>query len=513
MKTIKQPLALLILDGWGLGDPADDYNAIVQAHPARMEQLAADYPATALACSGEAVGLPEGQMGNSEVGHLNMGAGRVVYQELTRISKSIRDGDFFVNPVLGQVMERVKSGDGALHLMGLLSDGGVHSHNTHLYALVTMAKSYGLSRVYIHAFMDGRDTPPSSGAGYVAELEAELARVGVGHIASISGRYYAMDRDKRWERVEKAYSALVYREGVTAPDAAAAMRQAYGQNQTDEFVLPTLTDNAGFTGIKAGDGVIFFNFRPDRARELTQALTDPAFNGFVRRSACFPLHYATMTEYDETFTLPVAFPPNHPAETLGECFSKAGFTQLRIAETEKYAHVTYFFNGGEETPFAGEERILVPSPKVATYDLQPEMSAREVADRAVAEIRAAKHDLIILNFANGDMVGHTGFLQAAVEAIHTVDECVGLVIDAMRERGGITMITADHGNAEMMRDPVSGEPFTAHTTNPVPFILVSDQHKHCRLRPGMLADIAPTVLELAGIEVPAAMTGRSLLVK
>ncbi|HWR37919.1 MAG TPA: 2,3-bisphosphoglycerate-independent phosphoglycerate mutase [Patescibacteria group bacterium] len=513
MTTKKQPVALLILDGWGLGDPNDSYNAIAQAKPARMEQLAAEYPVTALACSGEAVGLPNGQMGNSEVGHLNIGAGRVVYQELTRISKSIHDGDFFTNSVLGQVMEQAKAGGGALHLMGLLSDGGVHSHNTHLYALVAMAKTYGLERVYIHAFMDGRDTPPSSGAGYVAELEAELARTGVGKIATVSGRYYAMDRDKRWDRVEKAYAVLAYGEGVKAPDAATAMKQAYDQQQTDEFVLPTLVENSGFAGMAAGDGVIFFNFRPDRGRELTHVLTSPVFVGFERRTGRIPLHYATMTEYDETFSVPVAYPPNHPTGTLGEIFSKAGKTQLRIAETEKYAHVTYFFSGGEETPFKGEERILVPSPKVATYDLQPEMSAREVTDQAVAEIRAGKHDLIILNYANGDMVGHTGLLAAAIEAVRVVDECVGRIVDAVREQNGITMITADHGNADMMRDPVSGEPFTAHTTNPVPFILVSDRHRNCRLRPGILADIAPTILELTGLAPTAAMTGQSLLEK
>ncbi|MBP2635974.1 MAG: hypothetical protein H6Q72_1881 [Firmicutes bacterium] len=513
MAKLSSPVALLILDGWGIGCEADEFNAIARANTPHMNLVAELYPQTRLACSGEAVGLPDGQMGNSEVGHLNIGSGRIIYQELTRISKSIKDGDFFTNSVFCQVCEQTKKTDGVLHLMGLLSDGGVHSHDTHIYALLELAKNQGLEKVYVHAFLDGRDVPPSSAVTYIKALEAKMAEIGVGQIASVAGRYYAMDRDKRWERVAKEYEALVYLQGAHAATAAAGVEASYQDGKTDEFVEPTLVDNCGFTGIKPNDGVIFFNFRPDRARQLTRALTDQDFDGFERKNGCFPLYFASMTQYDETFSVPVAFPPASIANTFGEIVSKAGFTQLRIAETEKYAHVTYFFNGGEEQPFAGEDRLLIPSPKVATYDLKPEMSGVEVTDKVVEAIKSGKYDFIILNFANGDMVGHTGILEAAMTAVTTVDQCVGRVAAAMRDCGGITLITADHGNAECMRDPETGEPFTAHTTNEVPFIMVSEAHRGSKLKEGILADIAPTILDISGIAQPAEMTGKSLLVK
>ena len=513
MGKLKTPIALVILDGWGIGDHQDSYNAVVQSDTPHMKLLSELYPNTTLTCSGEAVGLPDGQMGNSEVGHLNIGAGRVVYQELTRISKAIREGDFFTNPVLVKVVEAAKANGGALHLMGLVSDGGVHSHNEHVYALLELAKRHGLTKVYVHAFLDGRDVPPSSGIGYIEALEAKMKEIGVGSISTISGRYYAMDRDKRWERVEKTYNAMVCRQGENAPTATAAIQQSYDLGKTDEFVMPTVIGNCNDCGFKANDGVIFFNFRPDRARELTHVFVDPDFNGFERCEGYFPLHFATMTQYEDKLPVEVAYTPQFLSNTLGQVFEKAGLSQLRIAETEKYAHVTFFFNGGEETPYQGEERILVPSPKVATYDLKPEMSAIEVTDKLVAAIKTGKFDLIILNFANSDMVGHTGKLDAAIKAVATVDTCVGRVVDAMRERSGITLITADHGNAEMMLDHTTGVPFTAHTTNVVPFIMVSEKHRGSELVPGILADIAPTILSLAGIEIPAEMTGKTLLKK
>ena len=513
MSKLQTPIALVILDGWGLGNAADPHNAIAQTVTKHMTVLPELYPTTTLACSGEAVGLPEGQMGNSEVGHLNIGAGRVVYQELTRITKEIREGRFLKNPVLTKVVETVKAEGTALHLMGLVSDGGVHSHLTHLYALLEMAKKYGIPKVYVHAFLDGRDVPPSSAAGYLAQLESQIAELGVGKIATISGRYWAMDRDKRWERVEKAYAALVYGEGEHGASAAEAIQAAYAKGETDEFFTPTIIDGCGDCTIKPNDGVIFFNFRPDRARQLTRTFVDTEFAGFERRNGYFPLQFATMTQYDETLPSPVAYSPQYLKNTLGEIFAANGLHQLRIAETEKYAHVTYFFNGGEEQPNPNEERILIPSPKVATYDLKPEMSAPEVTDRVVAEIRFGKYDLIVLNFANGDMVGHTGQFEAARQAVATVDACLGQVVEAMHDRGGIALITADHGNAEMMVDPITSEPYTAHTTNDVPFILVSDAHRGIKLRQGILADIAPTILDLAGIEQPPEMTGESLLIK
>lgn len=513
MSKLNTPIALLILDGWGIGRTDDPNNAISQSKTPHMTLLSEMYPSTALACSGEAVGLPDGQMGNSEVGHLNIGAGRIVYQELTRITKAIKDGDFFDNKVLCAAVNKAKTAGGALHLMGLLSDGGVHSHINHVYALLELAKRHGLKDVYVHAFLDGRDVPPSSALEYLDALEAKMTELNIGKIVTVSGRYYAMDRDKRWERVEQAYAAMVYRQGQIAPTAHGAVEQAYARGETDEFVKPTVIEADGNAAIKPNDGIIFFNFRPDRARQLTRVFVDEAFDGFKRQKGFMPLAFATMTQYEETLDVAVAYPPQYLKNTLGEVFSNAGLNQLRIAETEKYAHVTFFFSGGEEKPYHGEDRILVPSPKVATYDLQPEMSAVEVTDRATEVIKSGKYDLIVLNFANGDMVGHTGKLWAAVDAIATVDKCVGRVVDAMRDRGGITLITADHGNAECMLDESTGEPFTAHTTNAVPFIMVSEKHRSAKLQSGRLSDISPTVLELAGIKIPAEMTGKSLLSK
>jgi len=513
VSRLQSPLALVILDGWGIGSPTDPNNAVARAKTPHLTLLSELYPATALTCSGEAVGLPEGQMGNSEVGHLNMGAGRVVYQELTRISKAIRDGDFFSNAVLSQTMEQVAREGRSLHLMGLLSDGGVHSHITHLYALIQMAKQHKVASVYIHVFLDGRDVPPASALEYIDSLEKQISEIGLGKIATVAGRYYAMDRDKRWERLEKAYAAMVYGEGNTSPSAAKAVQAAYERGETDEFVLPTVIGDPGEGRLHSGDGVIFFNFRPDRARQLTRSFVDHEFGGFERKNGYFPLHFACMTQYDETIDAPVAYEPQYLCNTLGEIFAEQGLAQLRIAETEKYAHVTFFFNGGDEKPFEGEDRVLIPSPKVATYDLKPDMSAVEVTDRVIAEIQSGKYDLIVLNYANCDMVGHTGLLDAAIKAVEAVDACVGRLVEAMRDRGGITCLTADHGNAEMMLDMSSGNPFTAHTTNPVPFLLVSEKYRGVRLRQGTLADIAPTILELAGLKQPAEMTGKSLILK
>ena len=511
MNKLKAPIALVILDGWGIGALEDPNNAVVCARTPHMTLYGELYPSTTLTCSGEAVGLPDGQMGNSEVGHLNIGAGRVVYQELTRISKSIRDEDFFSNPVLCDTIDKTIASGGVLHLMGLLSDGGVHSHISHIFALLKLAKLRGLKQVYVHAFLDGRDVPPSSALGFISALEQEMAVLGIGQIATISGRYYAMDRDKRWERVEKAYNTLVCRVGETAASAADAIRKANLRGETDEFVLPTVIEGCGEGCVSSGDGVIFFNFRPDRARQLTRALVDEAFSGFSRCGGRLALHFASLTQYDETLPIPVAYKPQTLRKTLGQVISTAKLRQLRIAETEKYAHVTYFFNGGDEPPCEGEDRILIPSPKVATYDLQPQMSAPEVTERLVMEIQSGKYDVIVLNFANGDMVGHTGKLSAAISAVSTVDRCLGRVVEAMREQGGITIITADHGNAELMVDPETGAPHTAHTTNVVPLILVSEQHRGYSLRSGVLADIAPTILDLAGIEQPVEMTGKTLI--
>lgn len=506
MSKLNNPVALIIMDGWGIGDMNDSSNAIAIAKTPVIDNLMKNYPHTCLQCSGEAVGLPDGQMGNSEVGHTNIGAGRVVYQELTRITKAIREGDFFKNPVFLNVIAEVKKNHTALHIMGLLSDGGVHSHNQHLYALLKLAKQEGLKKVYVHAFLDGRDVPPSSAAAYVAELEQEIKAIGVGRIATLAGRYYAMDRDKRWDRVQKAYDAIARGTGVKAADAVKAVETSYAAAVTDEFVVPTVIGD--YEGMANGDGVIFGNFRPDRARELTHVFTDAAFDGFARRED-LKLAFATLTQYEAGIDAAVAYTPQTLTNTLGETIEKNGLTQLRIAETEKYAHVTFFFNGGVEEPYAGEERILVPSPKVATYDLQPEMSAVEVTDKVVAAIKAKKYDFIILNYANGDMVGHTGIVSAAVKAVETVDASVGRFVEAMKSVGGTVCITADHGNAELMVDPETKEPFTAHTTNVVPFITVSDTIKS--LHKGALCDIAPTLLTIAGLEIPAEMQGQSLV--
>ncbi len=504
----KQPLLLMILDGWGIA-PAGQYNAVALARTPNLDALFAQYPHTRLSCSGEAVGLPDGQMGNSEVGHLNIGAGRIVYQELTRITKAIKDGDFFENDVLSRTMQAVKADGGALHLLGLVSDGGVHSHIRHLFALLAMAKRQGLTKVYVHAFLDGRDVGPQTADGYLAELEAELQRLGVGKIATVAGRYYAMDRDKRWERVQKAYDAMVSHEGAVCTDAVSGVRASYAAGVTDEFVVPFITAPEVEACVKAGDGMIFFNFRPDRARQLTRAFVDEDFPHFARPQTARPVKFVCMTQYDETIKATVAFAPEALADTLGKVLADRQLKQLRIAETEKYAHVTFFFNGGEEEPNAGEDRVLIPSPKVATYDLQPQMSAELVTDKLLELLDADKYDVVILNFANPDMVGHTGVLQAAVKAMETVDTCVGRIIEKILALQGTACITADHGNLEKMLDETTGQPYTAHTTNQVPFLVVS-KAKHT-LREGILADIAPTLLELLQIRQPAAMTGKSLL--
>ena len=503
---MKKPVLLMILDGWGIA-PADKTNAAAMAKTPNLDSYFSNYPHTTLEASGKAVGLPAGQIGNSEVGHLNIGAGRIIYQSLTRIDKAIEDGDLYKNEVLGRVMDETKQADKALHLLGLLSDGGVHSHIEHLLALICMAKVKGLNKVYVHAFLDGHDVGPKTALEYIHELEDGMAQIGVGKIATVSGRYYAMDRDKRWERVERAYKALVLGEGGKAASAAAGVEASYAAGVTDEFVEPFTVD--GVDGkITAGDSVIFFNFRPDRAREITRALYDEDFPYFARPEGARPVNYVCMTQYDATITAPVAFPPEEIKDTLGEVLAQHGLHQLRIAETEKYAHVTFFFNGGVEAPNANEERILIPSPKVATYDLQPEMSAEEVTQALLAELDKDKFDAIILNFANPDMVGHTGVLSAAITAMEKVDDCAGRIVRKVLSLGGSVCITADHGNLEKMAES-DGSPNTAHTTNPVPFILVSkEQHK---LHNGILADIAPTLLQLLNIEQPAAMTGKSLI--
>ena len=511
----KKPTVLMILDGYGLNEKTEG-NAIKEAKTPVMDQLMAKYPCVKGYASGMAVGLPDGQMGNSEVGHLNMGAGRIVYQELTRITKEINDGDFFKNPVLLTAVENCKKNNSALHLYGLLSDGGVHSHNTHLYGLLKLAKQNDLDKVYVHAFLDGRDTAPTSGKGFMEELEAKMAEIGVGRIASVSGRYYVMDRDNRWDRVEKAYAALVYGEGVQTDNAIKAVAESYAQDVTDEFVVPTVVveDGKAIGTIKENDSVIFFNFRPDRAREITRAFCCDDFTGFERRFGRFPLTYVCFSNYDTTIPNKlVAFEKVHLNNTFGEYLAAHKMTQARIAETEKYAHVTFFFNGGVEQPNEGEDRILVPSPKVATYDLQPEMSAYKVADKLIEAITADKYDVIIVNFANPDMVGHTGVEAAAIKAIETVDECVGKAVDALLSVGGQMFICADHGNAEQLIDYETRDPFTAHTTNPVPFILVNYDENYTLREGGCLADIVPTMIEMMGMEQPAEMTGKSLLIK
>ncbi len=501
----KTPTTLIIMDGYGL-NPSDANNAVVTANTPVLDQLFAKCPHTTLSASGLDVGLPDGQMGNSEVGHTNIGGGRVVFQDLPRISRSIEDGTFFENAAYVAAMDACLKNDSSLHLYGLLSDGGVHSHLNHLFALLKMAKIRGLSKVYIHAFLDGRDVSPTSGKDFVAATVDKCRELGIGKIATVMGRYYAMDRDKRWDRVERAYDAMVYGDGIQNADPVDAVAQSYKNNVTDEFVEPVVCDKDGC--ISDNDSIIFFNYRPDRAREITRAFVDSEFDGFQRQF--FPLTYVCTTEYDASMpNVQVAFPRQKVENGLGEYLSKMGMTQLRIAETEKYAHVTFFFNGGVETVYPGEDRVLVNSPKVATYDLQPEMSAYEVTDRCVERIESGEYDVIILNFANCDMVGHTGIFEAAVKAVETVDECVGRVVEATQSMGGIAMITADHGNAEEMAK-ADGSPMTAHTTNLVPFIVVGAA---VELQEGRLADIAPTILDVMGLACPEEMDGKSLIKK
>ena len=506
---VKRPLALVILDGWGINENCAN-NAVCLARTPYIDALFKDFPSTRIVASGMEVGLPEGQMGNSEVGHLNLGAGRIVYQDLTKITKSIQDGDFFTNPAFVQAIDKVQASGGKLHLMGLLSDGGVHSHSNHLYALLELAKRRGVRDVCVHALLDGRDTPPRSAIDYLAELEERIARIGVGRVATICGRFYAMDRDNRWERVERAYRALLQGIGQPAADSAAAIAEAYQAGQGDEFVEPRIIGAPGT--IDDGDAVIFFNFRADRAREITRALNEKNFTAFAREKTPRLVDFVCLSDYDATFDLPVAFPATGNPNILGEIVARAGLRQLRIAETEKYAHVTFFFNGGNEEPFAGEDRVLIPSPKeVATYDQKPAMSAPQVSDEVVKRIASGTYDLIILNFANPDMVGHTGILPAAIAAMETVDTCLGRVVDAVLAAGGRLLITADHGNCEQMTD-AQGKPHTAHTTNPVPLILVDPDLRGAKLRQGILADIAPTLLQLLNLEKPLEMTGSSLLI-
>ena len=510
----KRPTVLMILDGYGLNDKVEA-NAVAEAKTPVMDKLMKEYPFVQGNASGLAVGLPDGQMGNSEVGHMNMGAGRIVYQELTRITKEIQDGDFFQNEALQAAMENAKKNDSSLHLYGLLSDGGVHSHNTHLYALLEMAKRHGLEKVYVHCFLDGRDTPPASGKGYIKELRDKMKEIGVGEVATVMGRYYAMDRDNRWDRVELAYRALTKGEGVQAECPVCAVNDSYSQDVHDEFVKPIVVVKNGkpVTTIQDKDSIIFFNFRPDRAREITRAFCDDDFTGFPREKR-LDLTYVCFTDYDETIPHKlVAFHKVVLKNTFGEYLAAHNMTQARIAETEKYAHVTFFFNVGVEEPNPGEDRILVKSPKVPTYDLKPEMSAYEVCDKLCEAIKSGKYDVIIINFANPDMVGHTGVEAAAIKAIEAVDECVGKAVDALKSVDGQMFICADHGNAEQLKDYETGEPFTAHTTNPVPFILVNADPSYKLREGGCLADIVPTLLELMDMEQPAEMTGKSLLIK
>lgn len=504
----KKPIALLIMDGYGLSERVEG-NAIKAAKTPRLDSFFADYPNTVLYASGLAVGLPDGQMGNSEVGHTNIGAGRVVYQMLVKISKDIDDGVFFSNKALLGAMENCKKHDSALHLFGLLSDGGVHSHIKHLIGLVDMARKNDVKKVYIHAFLDGRDVSPTSGVDFMKTLVGELDRIGLGKVATVCGRYYAMDRDFAWDRVEKAYNAMVCGEGVSASDPVAAIKASYADGVTDEFMLPTVIDPEGMIG--ENDSIISFNFRPDRARQITRTFADPAFDGFERKKGYFKNHFVCMTQYDALMpNVSVAYPPEELKMTFGEYISRKGLTQLRIAETQKYAHVTFFFNGGEEKQFDGEERVLIQSPDVPTFDLKPEMSAYEVADAVIKEIDKDTLDVIILNFANCDMVGHTGIFDAAVQAVEAVDTCVGKVVDKILEKNGKVLITADHGNAECLIDPETGGVFTAHTTNPVPLIVIGEGN--VKLKHGKLGDLAPTMLDMMGLDKPEEMTGESLII-
>ncbi|MGN8774070.1 2,3-bisphosphoglycerate-independent phosphoglycerate mutase [Candidatus Weimeria sp. HCP3S3_B5] len=510
----KKPYVLMIMDGFGI-NPNPRANAVAMANKPVLDSLVKEYPFVEGAASGLAVGLPDGQMGNSEVGHMNMGAGRIVYQELTRITKAIEDGDFFKNEELVEAFENAKKNGKSVHLWGLLSDGGVHSHNTHLYALLEMAKKLGVENVYVHCFLDGRDTSPTAGKDFIAELEDKMKEIGVGKIASISGRYYAMDRDNRWDRVEKAYRALTRGEGNEAASAKEAIEASYAADKTDEFVVPCVIKENGkpVATVSDGDSVIFFNFRPDRAREMTRVFCADEFDGFDRGDR-IKTDYVCFVQYDDTIpNTRIAFKKEELKNTFGQFLADHGMTQARIAETEKYAHVTFFFNGGVEEPNPGEDRILVKSPKVATYDLQPEMSAPEVCDKLCASIRSGKYDVIIINFANPDMVGHTGVLDAAVKAVETVDTCVGKAVEALKEMDGVMFICADHGNCEQEINYETGEPLTSHTTNPVPFILVNADPKYGLREGGKLCDIVPTIIELMGMEKPDEMTGESLLIE
>lgn len=506
----KKPLMLVIMDGWGESKNSEK-NAIALANTPVWDKLIKEHPYTELGASGESVGLPIGQMGNSEVGHLNIGAGRVVYQQFTRINKSIKDGDFFENKAFLSVTNSVKANKGKLHLMGLLSDGGVHSHIRHIYALLELAKKQGFEQVYVHAILDGRDTPPRSAEIYIKDLEAKMKELGIGVIATVSGRYYSMDRDKRWERTLLSYKAYTDGEGIMAKSALEAVQAGYERNENDEFVQPTIITENGkpIVVVEDNDGILFFNFRPDRARQITEAFTNKSFTGFVRNKTP-NIYFVCMSQYEKSFGLPVAFPPIELKNILGEYISNLGLKQLRTAETEKYAHVTFFFNGQIEEPYPGEDRILVPSPKVATYDLQPEMSAYVVTDKVVEAIKKNIYDVIILNYANCDMVGHTGFLDATIKAVETVDSCVGEVMKAINEVDGELLITADHGNAEKMENLDTGKPHTAHTTNPVPFIYYGKKEINFD-EGGILADIAPTMLDLLKLEKPEEMTGHSLI--
>jgi 2,3-bisphosphoglycerate-independent phosphoglycerate mutase len=502
-----KPLAIIIMDGFGIS-PVELGNAVAKARKPNLDRFLQKYAGTTLVSSGMAVGLPKGQMGNSEVGHLNLGAGRIVYQGYTRINLAVEEGTIFKNPVLVGAMENARCKK--LHLMGLLSDGGVHSHNTHLYALLEMAKAHGLKRVYVHAILDGRDVPPKSALAYFRELEEKIAGIGIGRVATVAGRYYTMDRDKRWDRVEKGYRAMTDGAGFRAESPQEAVTEGYDRGETDEFLKPTIVDGQGL--IDDGDSIIFFNFRPDRAREITRAFVDDDFKEFRRKP--MKVHFTCMTQYDATIDAPVAFPSQNLKDTLGEVIAGRGLRQLRIAETEKYAHVTYFFNGGKEEPNPQEDRILIPSPKVATYDLKPEMSAYEVTDALIDRIRSRAYDLIVVNYANPDMVGHTGIFDAAVKAVETVDICMGRVVDEVLTQGGAVLLTADHGNAEKMIDETTGQPHTAHTSNPVPFLLIRDDGvKHELRSDGILADVAPTALDIMKIPKPAEMTGKSLIVR
>ncbi len=508
----KTPVMLMVLDGFGLGEEYPG-NAVALAEKPNFDIIMSQYPNTTLTASGLKVGLPEGQMGNSEVGHLNIGAGRIVYQELTRITKEIKEGGFFRKQEFLDAIKNAKDNNSAVHLMGLVSDGGVHSHNTHLYALLELMKQHNVDKVYVHVILDGRDVPPTVGSQHVKELQDKIKEIGIGEIATVSGRYYTMDRDKRWERTQLGYDAMVLGEGQKAENPVEAVKESYKKDINDEFMLPTVIEKAGkpIATIEDNDSLIFFNFRPDRARQITRALVDEVFDGFERKKRV-NTYYVTMTEYDKTIkNVHVVYTNEGFQNTLGEYVSKKGKTQLRIAETEKYAHVTFFFNGGREEPFEGEDRVLVPSPKVATYDLQPEMSAYKVKDEVLEKVKSGKYDLIILNFANPDMVGHTGVIPAAIEAIETVDKCMGEIVLLMEEIGGKILVTADHGNAESMIDRESGGIVTAHTSNKVPLILVGE--KNVTLREGILADLAPTILELMGLEKPEEMTGTSLIEK